>query len=256
MIKLVPRSVAPMLLLLGACSGAAESSSAGTTSQQLATAVQTSTSMTRADCRPRTVTFRPSVGGTSPGTPVLPGDGKALAVAVADSFCSPEWKLVLPDATERSVTARTVLPSDDAACIADQLIEVLGAARVRQMALGAGPWGLLSFGLSNNSGESQIERAEAETIVEAFMDCSEQWKLLLILTVTEGAEKISDDSAACVAGRLADDDAKAILIGEIDRAYDDPSQPAAQPFSESIAPLLAAFDDCLSPEERDNLDFN
>ncbi len=88
------------------------------------------------------------------------------------------------------------------------------------------------------------------------MDCSEEWKLLLILTVTEGAETISDESAACVADRLADDDAKAMLTSEIDRAYDDPTQPDAQPFADSIEQLIAAFDDCLSPEERDNLDFN
>jgi hypothetical protein len=245
-----------MLLFLTACGGTPESSTASTTSEQLTTVAQSSTSTALADCRPRTVTFEPDADGPFPVTPVLPDDVEALASAVADTFCSPDWKFLLPDATERTATARTVLPSADAACIAGQLIEVLGAVRVKALALGAGPWGLLSFGLSNNSGEVQIERAEAESIVEAFMECSQEWKLLLISTVTEGADKISDESAGCVADQLADDDAKAMLISEIDRAYDDPSQPDAQPFADSIEPLIAAFDDCLSPEERDNLDFN
>ena len=50
---------------------------------------------------------------------------------------------------------------------------------------------------------------------------------------------------ACVADRLTDDEARLMLIGEIDRAYDDPSQPDAQPFVESLEPLLAAYDECL-----------
>jgi hypothetical protein len=256
MIRVIPRLLAPMLLFLTACGGGAqESSTASTTSQPLTTVAQSSTPTALAGCQPRTVTFEPDTDGPLPETPVLPDDDDGLAAAVADAFCSPEWKIVLLDGTY-AVTARRVLPSDDAACIGDQLVEVLGATRVKELWLGAGPWSLVVFGLSNNSGERQIERAEAGSIVEIFMECSEQWKLLLILSVTEGADKISDESAACVAARLADDDAMAMLISEIDRAYDDPSQPNAQPFADSIEPLIAAFDDCLSPEERDNLDFD
>jgi hypothetical protein len=186
---------------------------------------------------------------------VLPDDDGALAATVADSFCSPEWEFVNPDGTAQTVTARTVLPSDDAACIGDQLVDVLGAARTRELWLGVGPWHLLGFGLSNNYEELQIERAEAESMVDVFVACSDQWKLLLILSVTEGADKISDSSAGCVADLLTDDEARLMLIGEIDRAYDDPSQPDAQPFAELLEPLLVAYDQCLSPDERRHVKF-
>ena len=68
-----------------------------------------------------------------------------------------------------------------------------------------------------DNGERQIDRAEAESIVDVLVDCSDQWKLLLILSVTQGADTISDSSAGCVADRLSDDEAKLMLIGEIDR---------------------------------------
>jgi hypothetical protein len=220
-----------VLLTLAACGGAA------------------SESPVLAACQPRTVSFESSPDGSTVVTPVLPDDDEALAVAIADSFCSPEWQIVYPDGTERTETAPTVLPSDDAACIGDRLVEVLGAARAKELGFGVGPWILLVFGGTNNTQERQIERAEAESIVEVFVQCSDQWKLLLILSVTQGADTISDDSAGCVADRLTDDDAQVMLVSEIDRAYDDPSQPEAQPFPESIGPLLDAYDECLSPAE-------
>ena len=160
-----------------------------------------------------------------------------------------------------------MLPSDDATCIGDQLVGVLGAARAKELEFGAGPWSLLFLGLFNNqppprpgstlpdNGERQIDRAEAESIVDVLVDCSDQWKLLLILSVTQGADTISDNSAGCVADRLTDDEAQLMLVGEIDRAYDDPSQPDAQPFPELIEPLLAAYDECLTPTELDSVDF-
>ena len=219
-------------------------------------------------CQPRTVTFEPATDGSLPMTPVLPDDDEGVAAAIADSFCSPEWEYVEPDGTKQTVRARTVLPSDDATCIGDQLVGVLGAARAKELEFGTGPWSLLFLGLFNNqpppprpgstlpdNGERQIDRAEAESIVDVLVDCSDQWKLLLILSVTQGADTISDSSAGCVADRLSDDEAELMLIGEIDRAYDDPSQPDAQPFSELIEPLLAAYDECLTPAELDSVDF-
>jgi hypothetical protein len=150
----------------------------------------------------------------------------------------------------------------------ERLVEVLGADRATELELGTGPWSLLFLGLFNNqppppqpgttspdNGERQIDRAEAESIVDVLVDCSDQWKLLLILSVTQGADTISDSSAACVADRLSDDEARSMLIGEIDRAYDDPSQPDAQPFPELIEPLLAAYEECLTPAELDSVDF-
>jgi hypothetical protein len=93
-----------------------------------------------------------------------------------------------------------------------------------------------------------MERDEAEAIVDVFVECSDSWMLLLILSVTEGADKISDQSASCVSDRLADDDARTMLVGEIDRA---PGH-----LGDLIEPLVAAFDACLSQSELDNLDFN
>ena len=46
-----------------------------------------------------------------------------------------------------------------------------------------------------------------------------------------------------------------MLVSEIDRAYDDPSQPEVQPFPETIEPLLAAYEECLSPNERRQVKF-
>ena len=205
-------------------------------------------------CQPRTVTFEAATDGSTGMTPVLPDGDEAVAAAVADSFCSPEWTYVEPDGTTRSWTARTVLPSDEAACIGDGLVEVLGAARATELKLGSGPWSLLFLGF-NNFGEHQIERAEAESIVDVLVECSDQWKLLLILSVTEGADTISDDSATCVADRLTDDEAKMMLVSEIDRAYDDPAQPEAQPFPETIVPLLDAYEECLTPNELRQVKF-
>jgi hypothetical protein len=215
----------------------------------------TSESPRLAACQPRTVTFETGTDGSLTVTPVLPDDDEALAAVIADSFCSPEWQIVYPDGTKRTETAPTVLPSDDAACIGDQVVEVLGAARAKELWFGIFTWSLLAFGGSNNAGERQIERAEAESIVDVFVECSDQWKLLLISSVTEGADKISDNSAICVADRLTDDEAKLMLVSEIDRAYDDPSQPDAQPFPETIEPLLAAYEECLSPNERRQVKF-
>jgi hypothetical protein len=89
-----------------------------------------------------------------------------------------------------------------------------------------------------------------------FEECSESWKLLLMLSVTEGADGISDASAQCASDELADDDARSILVGEIDRAYDDPSQPDAEPFPDVVQPLVAVFQQCLTPDELGALDWN
>lgn len=217
-------------------------------------------------CQPRTVTYEPATDGSLPMTMVLPDDAEGVAAAIADSFCSPEWEYLQSDGTEQTFTARTILPVEDATCMGEQLVGVLGADRAKELKLGTGPWSLLFLGLDNNrpprpgstlpdNGERQIDRAEAESIVDVLVGCSDQWKMLLILSVTQGADTISDSSAGCVADRLSDDEAKSMLIGEIDRAYDDPSQPDAQPFPELLEPLLAAYDECLTPAELDSVDF-
>ena len=195
-----PRWVVLLCLVFASCDDS-DSSSAG--------------SPAVADCSPQIVTWELAADGSS--TPVPPDGDEALVAAVAKTFCSTEWTAVYPDGTESSMPARAVLPGEDSACIADRLVASLGAARVQEFGLGVGPWSVLGFGLGNNFGGRQTSRAEAELVVEAFTACSDRWKLLLIRSVTEGADQIGDQSAACVDEKLDEDDAKEMLIGELDR---------------------------------------
>jgi hypothetical protein len=130
------------------------------------------------------------------------------------------------------------------------------ACRARELSFAVGPWHLLGFALSNNRPPQAIDRSEAETIAGVFEECSEAWKLLFMLSVTEGADGISEASARCASDELADEDARSILVGEIDRAYDDPSQPDAEPFADLVQPLISVFEQCLSPGELGALDWN
>lgn len=234
--KLLACLAAPGFLLLCACGDTEEPSTAG--------------------CEPSAATYEASDGG-SYLTAVLPDDEEELASSVANTFCAPAWELTYPNSPAEALTSRVVLPKSDADCIADSLIESFGAPRVRDFGLGAGPWSVLGFGITNNNvGERPINAEEAESIVTTFMNCADDWKLLLMLSVTEGAHRIGDESAGCVAERLTDDQAKAMLVSEIVRDYDDPSLPDAVPFPENILPLLDAFDECLTAQEAAGLDFN
>ena len=183
-------------------------------------------------------------GGKPTRTPPEPDE---LATAIAEGFCS---TFVLTGAGE-DVTVEPVLAADDSRCIARGLVDALGEARARQLGF-TGPWNLLLFALRNPT----IERAESEKIVDVFVDCSDHWELLLVTSVTEGASGISDESAGCVVERLDDREAREILIGEIDRAYDDPSQPGATPYPELVAPLVDAMDACLTDTELAGVDWN
>jgi hypothetical protein len=209
-------------------------------------------------CRPRTITVQsePSVGPTPPS---LPSGDDGLALAIADSFCS-TFVTVQPDGEREERAPRPVLPADEATCIGEGLVDDLGAERARESGLGTFPWSVLGFGLSNNMGDRpgnrEIDRDQAEAIADTFRGCSESWELLLIQSVTEGADGISDESARCVSDELPDDTSEEMLVGELDRAYDDPSQPGATPFGELIQPLIDAFDECLTGSEQERLDFN
>ena len=205
-------------------------------------------------CQPRTVTFEAATDGSTGMTPVLPDGDEAVVAAVADSFCSPEWTYVAPGGTEQTEPARTVLPSDEAACIGDGLVEVLGAARATELKLGAGPWSLLFLGF-NNFGERQIKRARSR------IDCRCPRGMLRSM---ETAADLERDRRSRQDQRQLRDlcrrpahrrRSEMMLVSEIDRAYDDPSQPEAQPFPETIEPLLAAYEECLSPNERRQVKF-
>jgi hypothetical protein len=183
-----------------------------------------------------------ATGGTT-RTPPEPDD---LATEVAQGFCSS----FLINGYPAGMNAKQAVDAAEGQCIGERLVSELGEQRVRELRL-TNPWGVLLFALSNPS----IDRAEAEQIVDVFVDCAEHWKLLLVRSVTEGASEISDDSARCVEERLDDDEGREVLVGEIDRAYDDPAQPDATPFPELVAPLVAAMEACLTPEELDRVDW-
>jgi hypothetical protein len=182
-------------------------------------------------------------------------DGTDLAEWVAGAFCATYTFGRGDDAFTASPVPR--LAAAEARCIGAGLVARLGAARVRELAVGGGPWHLLGFALSHNAGSPQpVERRDAEAIVATFVDCTDRWEELLVRSVTGGSDQISDASAGCVTERLGDDDARAILVAEIDRAYDDPTQPDAVPFAELIGPVADAYDACLTDEERALIDFN
>jgi hypothetical protein len=187
-------------------------------------------------CAAKEVTITSLVNGI-PAPPKNAAEAGALAAAIATSFCVPTWSVTYLDGTEQTSSLRPVLTAGEAACLRDGIVEGFGPARAREFALfGASPWSLLGFGLSNNSPPRAIDRAEAEQLVETFANCAPSWELLLILSVTQGADRISDASAAFVRNALSDADTRTMLVGEIDRAYDDPAQPNAQPFPELIRP--------------------
>jgi len=193
--------------------------------------------------------FAVQESGPAATRPTLPTDDNALVAAVADSFCS-TFVYKLPGGN--TLTRPPALSSNsEAACIGSTLIRELSADRVRQLGFGLSSWSVLGFGLANHS---LVDRQEAEKIVDAFAKCSKNWELLMIKSITEGADKISDASARCTSERLADVDARAIFAGELDRAYDEDS--AAKPFFDSVKPLISAMEGCLKQDELDGLDWD
>ena len=172
-------------------------------------------------------------------------------LAVRMNQCS-VFTTTFPDGTKRTSRPPQVTQRE-AACIGQTLVDRLGAARVRLLGLGSGPWSTLGVGIALSN---QIDRLEAERIVDTFKTCSKAWKLLLITSVTQGADEISDKSAECISAQVSDDTTRMIFVGEIDRAYDDPLQPNAQPYPQLVEPLAAAFDKCLNPTEQAAMDWD
>jgi hypothetical protein len=142
---------------------------------------------------------------------------------------------------------RPSVTDDDADCIGAGLVSALGAARVREARLHNASWHTLGIALFAN-----FDRAEAEQIVDVFSSCSDTWELLMITSTTQGTELIGDESARCTADKLPDDVARAIFVTDLDRAYDE--QPT--PDLSHLDPLIAAMEQCLTPDELDRLDWN
>ena len=146
-------------------------------------------------------------------------------------------------------TWRPVVTEPEAKCIADGLIERLGTKRLRELSFGLGQWHLLGFRLS-----VKIDRPDAERMVDAFEACADTWELLLIMSATEGTDRMSADSASCTADRLDDAAARTAFIAELDGVNDTVHD--FTPDLSHLDPLLEALDACLSPAELDQLDWN
>ena len=126
---------------------------------------------------------------------------------------------------------------------------MLGEERVRQIGFGVFPWSLLGYGLS-----LPIETADAEAIVAVFAQCTPNWELMMITSITSGAEQISRDSADCVAEMLDDDVSRTIFVSELAR---DDQQPNAPPDAlQYLTTMTDAMKSCLTPTEFNALDFN
>jgi hypothetical protein len=173
--------------------------------------------------------------------PTMPTDPEDLAATIAAAFAPTE---PLPAPWRAWVTA------EEADCIARQVIERLGADRVREIRFGLFPWSLLGYGLS-----LPIEVEDAEQIVEAFAGCSPHWELLGITSATEGTEYLSEESALCVAAALDDTLSREIFALELARPYDDVS-PGDQPDLSHLGDVVPAYEQCLTEQELNALDWD
>lgn len=180
----------------------------------------------------------------TPGTELAaPADEAGRLQLLADAFCG-RWTEHWAEGTG---TSQAVLPPDDARCIAAGLIARLGPDRIATLQLDRHGWSLIGFGLGRGTG---LRDEEASTMVDVFAGCSARFERLLIFSVTEGTDGISEESGACVADRLDDEVARDILQAEMTRDY------GSRTIGEVLDPLVKAYDDCLTPAERDRVDFN
>ena len=103
----------------------------------------------------------------------------------------------------------------DAQCISDGLIGSLGVERIRELRVLQYPFGLLGYGLT-----MQIELDDAQSMVETLRRCSPDWELLMITTITQGTEFMSEESARCVAIALDDEVSQWTFVLELVPPYD------------------------------------
>ena len=204
-------------------------------------------------CEPRNHRIEAAADG--PSVTTQPSTETNVAGSVAASFCA-DWTVILADETEKTFSPTPKLTDVDAECIGDGIVGALGASRPLELGLGFGPWSLLSIGLGNNRPPRHLDRHEAEAIADVAAACTADWKLLFVNSVTSGADQISDTSARCAADLIDDTTAREILVTELDRAYDDPSQPDAEPYPDNVQPLIEALESCATPDELNGLDWN
>ena len=238
-----------LTITAGACTDDA------TSHDEASTSAPPSSAVVRPDCAPGGTTLADAPPGPSP-LPALPDEGASLAALIARSFCAPSWTYNVPDGSQRTSRATVVLAPAEASCIGSSLVEQIGVERLDALPFGHSVWSAIGFGLTANALPEPLTRAESETLVDAFRGCTAEWEELLIRSVTEGAERISDASATCASAALDDTAGREVFVTELDRAYDDPTQPDAARYPDNIAPLIAAFDACLTVDEYAGLDFN
>jgi hypothetical protein len=184
-------------------------------------------------CDHREITITDGGDGVFDPRP-LRTDDVALAVEVAASFCATYTTTFEQNGHRQQVDEGVVqLLAAEAMCIGEGLIAELGGDRVRELQIGERTWAVLRFGLQSGP---KVHEPEARAIGEVFRGCTEQWEMLFITTVTQGAPLISEESAACTRDHLDDDQSFTILVGEMDRAYDDGEVPDATPFGTLSSP--------------------
>ena len=127
------------------------------------------------------------------------------------------------------------------------MIEAFGQQRLEQLGFGTSPWHLLGYALALGP----WDRTDAEVVVDTFRGCAPTWEQLMITSVTEGTEQISESSAACVADALPDDEAWELFVTELDRPYDDGDGDTSH-----LQRAVDLYRQCLTPEELDRLDFD
>jgi hypothetical protein len=177
--------------------------------------------------------------------PTLPANDAELVGVITRAFHGDE--IVDPDGR---VVWKSQVDEQQATCIADQLVQEVGADRLRELRFGAFPFTLLGYGLS-----LPIELDEATVIVGVLRSCSPSWELLMITSATQGSDEISDESASCVQSALDDDVAAEIFAIELARPYDD-TPSSGGPDLSHLGPMVAAFEDCLTPQELNAIDWN
>ena len=177
--------------------------------------------------------------------PTLPVDDNDLVRTITRAFYGDD--VVDPDGR---VVWKNRVSETEATCIANQLVETVGADRLRELRFGAFPFTLLSYGSL-----LPVELDEATVIAGVLRSCSPTWELLMITSATSGTDRISDESATCVQTTLDDDVAAEIFAIELARPYDD-APTAGGPDLSHLEPMIAAFDECLTPQELNAISWN
>lgn len=169
--------------------------------------------------------------GTTPGgpAPTLPADDAAVPAAIAASLLRDPGPPYLG----------VIVTSDEAACIGDGLVGALGLPRVRTLGVGAIAWPSLATGVG-------MTPDEASRVVDVLQSCAAHWKRFAFLYATEGTGEMSEMSAQCVEREITDDEARTFFVKERSgyRTVD------------HILPVEAAVDRCVTPDERERIDWN